>query len=342
MALRAQTDCVQEMSKEIAFVTLANPDVGFGHLNRCLLLAQAIFRAGAHIDVFLLPPYDGVDAFLKSFGWPYPVHKTKTFPKSLSADTCIVDLYRLEPEIGKIESLKCSTIVIFDDGKHIQIPSSINGVISLNTGLGRKYPSRCKVFSGLQYCLIRPEFFQNPWRSPGDYIVICMGGSDPENQTIRMAEICVECFPAKPILVVEGPGFRRQTDALWQNIPNLTVVTDPHHLAVLMSKSAFAISAGGTMLFELIALGVPVACLTLDDAQDRTALAVSEVERVQILGRFDKVNDEELGKGLQELGKRFLEQQLPRATPSGLFDGKGDVRLARDLLQWLETTTSME
>ena len=96
------------------------------------------------------------------------------------------------------------------------------------------------------------------------------------------------------------------------------------------------------MLLELIALGVPVACLTLDDAQDRTALAVSEVERVQILGRFDKVNDEELGKGLQELGKRFLEQQLPRATPSGLFDGKGDVRLARDLLQWLETTTSME
>ena len=52
------------MSKEIAFVTLANSDVGFGHLNRCLLLAQAIMRAGAHIDVFLLPPYDGVDAFL--------------------------------------------------------------------------------------------------------------------------------------------------------------------------------------------------------------------------------------------------------------------------------------
>jgi len=330
------------MPKEIAFITLANPDVGFGHLNRCLLLARALSCAGAKVKVFLLPPYEGVDAFLKSVNWPQPVYRTKTFPESVTATACILDLFCLQQEILDGAKVKCRRILLFDDGKHTQIPDSVDGIINANAGIDNNYPSKCKVFAGLNYCLIRLEFFEHSWQSAGSYIFICMGGSDPEEQTIRVARLCAQWLPGRHILVVEGPGFRRQDDSLWKSIPNLTVVTDPQNLVELMSRAVFAISGGGTMLYELVALGVPVACLALDEAQDRVASTLSNIDSVGRLGRFNEINDEELGRRLRAFAAIFSTQKFDRTEPANPFDGKGDVRLARDLLQWLETTASME
>jgi len=325
------------MSKKIAFLTLANPDVGFGHLNRCLILARSLRAIGVEEKVFLLPPYEGVNTFLRSVNWSAPIYRTERFPKKIDVETCILDVFHLERDLFVAARKNCSTVLIFDDGKHPQIPEAIDGIISTNAISDNSYPLTCKVFRGLKYLLIRPEFLEQSWQPVGDYIVICMGGSDPEQQTFRMARGCAKWLPDRRIVVVEGPGFIRQEDSPWDSLPNLTVTTDPQNLAELMRNSFFAISGAGTMLYEFVTLGVPVACLSLDDAQDKTAKSLSTYEGVRLLGKFDEVEDEEVGKHLQLFAKINSSQKV---TPLGLdrpIDGKGGLRLAKDLVAWLES-----
>lgn len=325
------------MTSKIAIVTIANPKVGFGHLNRCLVLADAFNILGVSTEVYLLPTYEGVDKFLESRDRCSSIRRADHLPNPLMADTCIIDLYCIEQDIIRAAREQCSTVIVFDDSKGNEIPDGVDAVINTNEIRSGEYKDVYKVFGGAKYCLLRPEFSRTKWKNSGNRVIICMGGSDPEGQTYRLVRISQRWLAHRDVVVIQGPGFEADHGEVQQVFENITVMQQPKELASVMASAKLAVSASGTMLYEFIALGVPVACLSLDDSQRKIALSCAKINGVQILGEFDIVKDEEIGRSLREFDKTVSEQKIKIGSKARFVDGQGDRRLARDLITWLDS-----
>jgi spore coat polysaccharide biosynthesis predicted glycosyltransferase SpsG len=108
-------------------------------------------------------------------------------------------------------------------------------------------------------------------------------------------------------------------------------------MASLMSSCDLAVSAAGTTLYELCALGVPSISFTMADNQLTTANAFAAVEAIPCAGDLrtgvDAVLDEVL---------RFITESSPEKrkaaheTMSSLIDGKGALRIAEAIAELLK------
>ena len=97
-------------------------------------------------------------------------------------------------------------ILIFDDYKYI-VPNYVSGVINPNLHADKKfYCPGIRLFTGRKYLLIRNEFFNINRRKNSNRILLCVGGSDPENQMDRLLSILIKASK-RPIDAVFGPGF---------------------------------------------------------------------------------------------------------------------------------------
>jgi spore coat polysaccharide biosynthesis predicted glycosyltransferase SpsG len=109
-----------------------------------------------------------------------------------------------------------------------------------------------------------------------------MGGSDIRGTTPTI----VRAFDGLglEVDVIIGPGFDngdaieravRETDA------NFDVVEDPNDLPERMFEADFAVSATGTTIYELLALGTPTIGLPQADNQEPIAKELAEREAIE-------------------------------------------------------------
>jgi UDP-2,4-diacetamido-2,4,6-trideoxy-beta-L-altropyranose hydrolase len=289
----------------------ASPQIGTGHVMRCLALAQAWQDIGGtvtlaskslgerlkrriEVEKIGLVDIRAEDDREDATELAQLAHKDSSF--------VVLDGYRFG--IVHQQVLRDAGIrhLLFDDYGHAKqyiADIVLNQNISPDEALYSNREDRTELLLGTRYALLRREFRKivrpgirrpsSPYR-----ILVNFGGSDPKNLTALAVRALMPLLGNQTELkVLVGPENGqlppiREAGALSKGI---TVLHDVAEVARLMDSCNSAISAAGSTVWELAYLGVPMFLVVTAPNQERTA----EILRASDLAVV--WNEDELGSG---------------------------------------------
>ncbi|HEY3272830.1 MAG TPA: hypothetical protein VGJ92_03650 [Methanocella sp.] len=320
----------------IVFRCDASPDIGLGHLIRCMAVAaklvdrQVVFAMAADASgktvtdagYRLLLKHDAEDEgmFLRRV-------KTELSPAAIVLDR------KYDYSSGFVGELKKGCrVVIFDnfcDGLE-----SCDAAVFPNAHLDTPLLSRHlasgsfgKVKWGFDYVILRDAIVRlKGLRRPGNKpprLVITMGGSDPAGMTLKIMEMLKDRELNAHITVLTGDSFKHRSSlaALAGSLPGNFSIVDYTPKALI--DADFAICAFGMSIYEMIYLGIPAVCVSHSTENAHGARILRErYPGIEDIGQIDGVTPEALYYAITEI------MNASKTLPAPI-DGDGARRAAK-------------
>jgi len=200
--------------------------------------------------------------------------------------------------------------------------------------------SHCERQIGWQWAILGQGKPAASWRNAAQRptILVTMGGSDPQDLTIKCARALSTRDPSFRARFVIGPGvanriqLARTVVALASNFETLEGADG---LATEFASCDVAIAAFGVTAYELAAYGVPALYLCLDEDHARSAMAFEAAGMGQSLGLASAASEEEIADSALGLLNDPVRRREMRAAGLSTVDGEGAARVAADLAHHL-------
>ena len=165
-------------------------------------------------------------------------------------------------------------------------------------------------------------------------LLITMGGSDPENVTLKVVQALAETpDEAVETRVVVGSGYSHIAElrSLLSGMNHISLVENPPDMVPLMAWADLAISAAGGTCWELAYMGVPAVVIAISRDQLGIAEAVADRGVAHNLGWHTDVSE----GGIRQAVRMLLRNPKRRAAMSWagreLVDGHGPKRVVEFL-----------
>jgi len=330
----------------IAIRADASPTIGFGHVARCLALAEALVGDGHAVALFGVEPPAALRALAEKIGVPHFV-VSSTDPRadavaSLAAigrwggtDACVVDHHALGRDWeAAAREAGCAVAVIDDLGREhdCDLLVDANAGVTADHYRGRVDP-RTWLMLGPRYAMLRQGFRdghrQARVRRQVGRIVVSYGGTDPTGETVKAIEALAQLggITADVTVTSAQPRFER-VRALAATAPHLTLHVDRSDLECLLAEADLALGAAGVSALERACLGVPSIATVVADNQAAGASAMADAGAALLLGEAASVTPMRLRAAVE--GLRACPDALARMSAHGLalVDGCGAARVA--------------
>jgi len=251
------------MSLSAVFRADAGPEIGIGHVMRCLALAETLRARGlacalatAEAGLAAVPParLAGI-AILPAAA------------KRPGTDLLVVDHYGLGTAYERDAHAWARSVLAIDDLAN----RAHDCDLLLDTAIGRSardyaglVPAHCVFLLGPDFALLRPSFrAARERRLPRERraarrVLVTLGGTDPKGLTLTVLEGIAQAKAGLEIEVVlpaKAPGFAAVAVRCAALGARLHESVDD--LAALMALADLSIGAGGTTAWERACLGLP-------------------------------------------------------------------------------------
>ncbi|MBX3480488.1 MAG: UDP-2,4-diacetamido-2,4,6-trideoxy-beta-L-altropyranose hydrolase [Caulobacter sp.] len=344
------------MSRTILFVCDAGPEVGGGHVMRCLTLAAALSARGARCR-FLAPPPVGdlLEAFAPDLdriavedGQP---DRLIAACQATDADMVVFDHYGLGAADHRAGAGDRPAMVIDDLADR-----PLGADLLLDSGLSRAsedydglVQEACRRLIGPAFAPVRPGFcdlrqgalarrLSGP---PPGRILVSLGLGDLNAITGRVVERLLPVTEDMAIDVVLGgaaPSLSK-VSALALVYPRVSLHIDTPDMAGLVAAADIAVGGGGSSSWERCVLGLPTVLLILADNQRPSARALEAAGAALAL----EVSAPEFEGALQEDVIRLMVDDRLRLGMSlaaaEVCDGLGADRVADAVMELLESVS---
>ena len=303
--------------------------IGLGHIYRMKTLALALQEAGSHV-AFLTGEDKAANSLLKATGLTCYVFQPDSYNAALTEaiqaqqpDLIIQDILETIPEcIEAIRQLSPAKIINLDDvGAGLAMADVVINSIVFNWGRYRAEESQARLFEGPQYMILQPAISQYarldktiPDRA--ENILLAFGGTDTQHLTEMVLQAINGIGTTLNVKINLGPGSE-YTPCLDQ-----AVKASRHHVKVMRSvpnlfeecfKTDLVICAGGIMLYELAALGVPSVAIAAEPHEAFTVDYWSGVGTTAALGRGKTLNLTQVSDAVGNLlGDRRRRAEMSR------------------------------
>lgn len=313
----------------VSIFTEAGLGAGFGHLSRCLALAQEM-----KVDCKLFVQSDSKLPSNPQFcvtNWRSDIRKCKRLLKE-NPGIAVFDSYLITQEFLNDVKAETNVLVCIDDFERIVYPSDL----ILNPSiLGPEYRTQnCQIIQGAEYALLNSNLRAvEPKLSHGNLnkILLTFGGLDK----IEFLDRTLSKLSASHYDFIALSGTDTRARYLRQKYP-LSPVKIKGRLDFQSTVEVFknvdlAISAGGQTLYELAYLGVPfiameTACDQFWNVKGFVASGVTPKHfRPQNKCQIDELMDAIIS--FRDVQKRYEMAKLGREK----IDGHGSQRVARIL-----------
>lgn len=353
----AQVLALYEKQPVIGIRADANESVATGHMMRCITIARQINKLGGQV-LFITADEQAQD-MLSQAGMEHVClhtrwdHMEEELPvlrevlKLAGIRTLLVDSYQAPP--AYFEGLRnfVKLVCIDDCFEHI---FPVDALINYNAYHTRfpyeeTYGGRTKLLLGTDYVPLREEFGE---AVPGDdrrenkgfSVLLSSGGGDAQNAVWGVLQRAVQTEELKSVVFHAVVGaYHPQGDAIEAfaaHHDNVKVYRPCKDMAGLMADCDAAVSAAGTMLFELCAMQVPTVFFQSADNQRYDREFFEAEDRMLFAG--DIVQDrnacieaicEHLKRLVTDVSLRErMKDRLARVT-----DGRGAERIAGELMR---------
>lgn len=256
-----------------------NSQIGAGHLMRCLSIADAAAKQEM-VPVFLLADEQG-RGLVEGRGYTCRILSTDhtrmmeelpALTELLQRDPApfvLIDSYAADRTYLQAVSKLSKTAYLDDFGSEAYaVDLVINyNIYAMRLSYDTLYAgTKVQLLLGSNYAPLRKDFEQVTYtvRDKVEHILITTGGADQYNVAGQLAEQLVQCLASSTDLlpqihIVSGPfhGFLEQLRQLAAACPAIRIHENVTEMSELIRTCDLAISAAGSTLYELCAIGVP-------------------------------------------------------------------------------------
>jgi UDP-2,4-diacetamido-2,4,6-trideoxy-beta-L-altropyranose hydrolase len=317
--------------RKVYFRVDGNPELGLGHLVRCIAFGQAL--KDHFVIIFVckdIPDKIASDVIFNDFKLIQIKEESIFLNQLLKDDLVILDGYGFDWDYQiKIKMLGCKLVCLDDLHNRLFAADLIINVAPGVSPKDYKGADGVRFALGPDYALLRSTFLKSPVREPInnlESVFICFGGADLRNLTESTLRVVLDIPSFKRIVVVTGASFNVMSS--FQNILNSKVeyfnALNEHEIHNLMCQSDVAIVPSSGILFEALATECKVISGYCVDNQ------------IDIYNGF-------LNAGAIVGANRFAECDLRKAVariPDHVFSNIVDRRSSNRLLKEIENVCS--
>jgi UDP-2,4-diacetamido-2,4,6-trideoxy-beta-L-altropyranose hydrolase len=334
----------------------ASTAIGSGHVARCASLAQALAAAGHEVQFASRALAGDLNHWLEAEG--FRVHEisgvadaamtesvdadaTKKSVPAQRYDWLIVDHYGLGATWERAMAALADGIFVIDDlGRHHDCDLLLDQNYENPTHAlySSRTPSGCELLLGPQFALLRPEFTAlrpvalRRRRDAISWILVCMGGSDPFNETgkvlLGLSQLTQQRLRID-VAIGTGNPHRSAVEAACAGLRHATLHVQASNMAELMAAADCVICGAGNITWERCALGLPGLATIMADNQASAAAAVDAAGAHQLLGWHHNLAAEDYARALLAMDSAKLRRMSTAAA--AICDGGGVKRVAERL-----------
>jgi spore coat polysaccharide biosynthesis predicted glycosyltransferase SpsG len=218
---------------------------------------------------------------------------------ALHIDCLVIDTYfynREDYAFLQRFGLQRLPVLVIDDLASRDTPAQ--AVLNPNPLFPREPYERQKIPSimcGEEYALIRPEVValrDRPYSDEG-LVMITLGGGDVVEPMMRVLSSVPEGLANRIcVSVSDNCPLDAINDWISRDSTRRFLNTDSDRFPDLLANSAFAITGGGTTLWEAYCLGVPNLCLVWVDNQRQTSVVIKQQATSFLVDFAEQINQE--------------------------------------------------
>lgn len=332
-----------------------NSKIGAGHLMRCLTVAEAAAKMQGNRKNICFFCADGQSAELaREHGFQAPVLGTdyRKMETELTAWECLMqnageerhtilaDSYYVTD--AYLEHLgRYGRVCLLDDMQEHAYP--VDTVINYNAfadeAIYQKLycKTNTKILTGSNYVPVREQFLETDYsvREEVRHVLITTGGGDQDNIAGAILE-AIYCENIEFHVVTGRYNPHLEELKQWERTKcGVHIYHDVKDMAALMQKCDLAITAGGTTIYELAAIGVPFVCFSYARNQEALTKYIGEHQIAGFAGAYHE-NPEAVLKSMREYFAKYCKEYNTRRVcfdaERKMIDGHGAERIARELL----------
>jgi UDP-2,4-diacetamido-2,4,6-trideoxy-beta-L-altropyranose hydrolase len=330
-----------------------NPKIGSGHVMRCITIAEEL-KKQSYPFIFLLADHES-EKLIRDKHFAYEIMNTDYqnmdaelvkidfFLKKYDVKLMLIDSYKITQNY--LEQLQRLVKIAYIDDMFL-VDHPIDMLINYNIYATReKYSKIPKLLLGTGYTPLRKEFQNIKYdvRENVLNILITTGGGDQYNLAEKIVKKLVEFNDNTDCQfhIVAG-SFHQNINPLLdleKNQRNVKIHRDVNNMSDLMQSSDIAISAGGTTMFELCAVGIPIVCFSFVDNQERAQQYFIKEEVALNGGNYLIEKNEIVNRIFEQVLflKNNLNQRMKMSQKAKhLVDGFGASRIAEELVGFVK------
>lgn len=339
----------------------ANDTVAMGHVMRCITIAGQLVRKGCRVIFFTADEYAreiieqaGMEYICLHTQWEHMEEEIPVLREELQKAGCkklLVDSYQVTAKYFERLRDICRLIYIddcFDTVYPVDIIVNYNAY-HVRFPYEETYAGRAKLLLGTAYVPLREEFCRIPGNNDEPrvmeseaygniHVLLSSGGGDicDALSGILSKTVGEEALDDIIFHVIVGNFNRnvKKLESLEQRYPNILLHYRVNNMAELMQQCMAAVSAAGTMLFELSAMQIPTVFFVSADNQRYDSEFFAQNERMLFAGDIRKDRDSCLENICSQLKMILRDEEMQDRMKRRLHevtDGKGAVRIADEI-----------
>jgi UDP-2,4-diacetamido-2,4,6-trideoxy-beta-L-altropyranose hydrolase len=328
----------------------ASPEIGTGHVMRCLALAHAWQDAGGTATFLMAQSTPSILARLAADdckvinlsaipGSDEDAAFTDECASRIASEWLVIDGYAFGTQYQEqIRNRERKLLCVDDAGTCNRYVADIvlNQNLTARENLYPNCPSDAQLLLGPSFCLLRREF--TPWRkwqreisAIGHKVLVTLGGSTPAEVGVRVMESLAgaRIEGLRTIFVMGGssPDAAALDNCAATFPERISVRRDVSNMAELMAQADMAISAAGSTCWEMCLLGLPSILLDVADNQIPIAIELERRACALYAGSGSRVARDELATSLESLLASREKRQFMSQRSRQLVDGMGAERV---------------
>lgn len=304
------------------------PQIGTGHVVRCLLLAQKL-AAKKDVDIlFVMKNYEETVGKVREEGF-----KVCTIsPDKDELGFLIGCIKKFQPEIVVVDKLH--------NGIEYMQKIKDTGVILVtldDLGKGNRYADIVinaifdkgdTCYKGLNY-LVLPAKVVNKRKinKKCKCVLLSFGGYDYLNLTLKVIKALTKIEEGMKIIVAVGGSYKKKRELNQflhkETKRKYTVLYDTPDFTELLAEVDLAVISGGLTLFQAMSLGLPSIVLCQYKHQLETASKFERKDAVVNLGMGNSVSKAKIRKEVNELLGNYEKRLSLSRNSRALIDGEG-------------------
>lgn len=327
----------------------ASVAMGTGHVMRCLALSQAWQDAGGSVTFAMVASTTAVVERLRGegvelarmggiAGSDFDLDQLISLARTHRPTWVVLDGYQFDSRYQRALRSGALKVVLIDDNGGLGPYAAdllLNQNIHAQESLYRNREAYTKLLLGTKYALLRREFGsaspRREFSSIGCRLLVSMGGSDPDNVTLRVMEalerVAVEKLEVVVIAGGSNPHLAPVVESAAKSSCSCRILTNVANMQQVISWADLAVSAAGSACWEYCALGLPAILVAVAENQVPNAEALQAVGAAKLVRGGSQFLIDDMARLIARVANSVSERQALSRTARALVDGMGAGRV---------------